>query len=75
MEILFFGSLVDETTVSNIKLVTASDMDELIQILCKRYPGLVNAKYFIAVNEKMIQGNTALHLNDIVALMPPFSGG
>ncbi|MBY0479960.1 MAG: MoaD/ThiS family protein [Chitinophagaceae bacterium] len=75
MEVLFFGSLIDETSISNIQVDTVSDTNELIQILCKRYPGLGSVKYFIAVNEKMVQGNTALNLNDTVALMPPFSGG
>lgn len=75
MEVLFFGSLTDETSISNIQMDAVCDTNELMQILCKQYPGLANAKYFIAVNEKMIQENTALNLNDTVAIMPPFSGG
>jgi molybdopterin converting factor small subunit len=46
-------------------------MNELIA----QFPSIGNKKYFVAVNQKMIQTNTLLKTGDTVALMPPFSGG
>jgi molybdopterin synthase sulfur carrier subunit len=39
------------------------------------YPDLKNSKYLLAVDKKIVEGNTSLDMNSIVALMPPFSGG
>lgn len=75
IELLFFGSLVDTTTVSKLVLDDFSDTDTLKRYLEQRYPSLKSAKYFTAVNHQMIQNNTLLTAGDSVALMPPFSGG
>ena len=75
IEILFFGSLIDATTDSRIDLELFSDTDELLLKLIQLYPALRAGKYFVAVNQKMIQENTKLNSGDTVALMPPFSGG
>ena len=75
MELLFFGSLVDVTIVSRLNLDGIADTDLLRLHLEKCYPTLKSAKYFIAVNQQMIQGNVILKEGDTVALMPPFSGG
>jgi len=75
IDILFFGSLVDATTVSNLTVVDLSDTNALRFYLETRYPALKTDKYFIAVNQQMIEGNTVLTTGDTVALMPPFSGG
>jgi molybdopterin synthase sulfur carrier subunit len=47
----------------------------LIQQLNQRYPALVNAPYIIAVDKKIVDGNTLLTGNNLVALLPPFAGG
>ena len=74
-QVLFFGSLVDATTVAVCKINGTTDTDSLQQLLHQQYPGLQSCKYLIAVNQKMIQQNTQLKNGDTVALMPPFSGG
>lgn len=83
MELLFFGSLKEITQAEKL-LISAIvdtavgavvDTDELKNLLNKKYPALQKAKYFMAVNQQMIHQNTALKQDDIVALMPPFSGG
>jgi molybdopterin synthase sulfur carrier subunit len=75
VEVLFFGSMKDATDQSSLSLEDMVDTDRLKLLLEEKYPSLKTAKYFIAVNQQMIQGNQHLHPGDIVALMPPFSGG
>ena len=73
--ILFFGSLTDITSVSSFVGDDLMDTDTVKIFLEEKYPALKQSKYFIAVNQIMIQQNTTLTPGDTVALMPPFSGG
>jgi molybdopterin converting factor small subunit len=75
INVLFFGSLTDATAVAALNDVTAGDTAALQELLHQQYPALRAAKYFIAVNQQMVHENTALKTGDVVALMPPFSGG
>ena len=73
LKVIMFGRLAD--IAGNSISVNARDTDSLITILHKNYPALANTKYLIAVNKQIINGNTVLDNNSIVALLPPFSGG
>jgi len=75
INVLFFGSLTDATAVAALNNVAAADTAALQEFLHQQYPALRTAKYFIAVNQQMIHENTTLKTGDVVALMPPFSGG
>lgn len=75
VKVLIFGQLTDITGLSEIDLYDISDRDELIKTLNQRYPGLTGSKYAIAVDKKVINENTPLIDNSIIALLPPFSGG
>lgn len=75
MEILFFGSLVDITSEPRLVVDHFENTDLLKDHLTKKFPALVKASYFIAVNRQMIEGNVPLTKEDSIALMPPFSGG
>ncbi|MBL7761078.1 MAG: MoaD/ThiS family protein [Sediminibacterium sp.] len=75
INVLFFGSLTDATAVAALNNVAAGDTAALQELLHQQYPALRTAKYFIAVNQQMIRENTTLKTGDVVALMPPFSGG
>lgn len=75
IQVYFFGSLVDITAKSVRNFSGFNDTDSLNRELIKEYPALNGTKYFIAVNQKMIQSNRVLINGDVVALMPPFSGG
>jgi molybdopterin converting factor small subunit len=74
IQVLIFGSLTD-IVESPLQLEQMVDTNMLVNELNRRYPGLGKAKYVIAVNKKMIDANTSLQNNDVVALMPPYSGG
>jgi len=75
IQVLFFGSLTDSTLVAEQLIDSVQDTDELKQVLIQQYPSLKMAKFIVALNQQMIQENTLLKNGDIVALMPPFSGG
>ena len=74
INIIIFGQLC-ELLGENLILSDISDTDSLIAFLNKKYSGLVDKKYMIAVNKKLITANTILTDNSTVALMPAFSGG
>jgi molybdopterin synthase sulfur carrier subunit len=73
MQVVAFGQLA-EITGKDFH-VEAGDTDDLSAQLETKYAGLKNARYVIAVNKKIVSSNTPLTSNDIVALLPPFSGG
>jgi molybdopterin converting factor small subunit len=73
--VYFFGPLVDLTAKTVETFIGFSDTESLNTEIINRYPALATKKYFMAVNQKMIQSNCVLINGDVVALMPPFSGG
>ena len=74
IHITLFGQLSDIAGKS-IFVNDVADTDSLINALHKTYPALAKAKYVIAVNNDVITSNTLLNKNNVVALLPPFSGG
>ena len=74
VNIIIFGRLID-IAGSSITLKNVTDTNTLVSELHRLYPALAGAKYVIAVNKKVVNENTALTENSIVALLPPFSGG
>lgn len=73
IKIISFGRL-KEIVGSNLEL-EAENSDELLNRLNEKFPLLKDLKLRIAVNQKIISENTDLKNNDVVALMPPYSGG
>lgn len=53
----------------------APDTDSLLSALCGQHDALNGRKLLLAVNGKVVQTNTVLTENDVVAVMPPYSGG
>jgi len=78
VQILFFGITSDLLGASNLELevVEASTVANLKSLLKEKYPQLKNiASYAIAVNESYAVENLVLEENDVVAIIPPVSGG
>lgn len=78
LQILLFGittDLVGETTLS-FSLSPSSSVLQLKEQLQNQYPQLsqINS-YAIAVNEEYATDETTLKENDVVAIIPPVSGG
>ena len=70
-----FGKLTEITGTSSIELEVVKDTDALKTVLIERFPELSNMKYFLAVDNKMVQSNTIINADSKLAIMPPFSGG
>ena len=74
INIIIFGQLTD-IAGSSLALENIADTNSLVKELHNLYPALAKAKYAIAVNRNVVNENTTLTDNSIVALLPPFSGG
>ena len=75
INLIIFGRLTDITGKSTMTLSGISDTNALVKQIHELYPLLAVNRYVIAVDRKIISGNTILNANSTVALMPPFSGG
>jgi molybdopterin converting factor subunit 1 len=78
VQILFFGITTDLIGASNIDLevVDASTVARFKSLLKEEYPQLENINsYAIAVNESYAIDELVLKENDIIAIIPPVSGG
>ncbi|MEM0118497.1 MAG: MoaD/ThiS family protein [Conexivisphaerales archaeon] len=54
-----------------------SKIEELIEEILKKHPGLGNMKTSVrvAINGEMSSGSPKLKDGDVIALLPPFAGG
>lgn len=75
IEILFFGQLTDIVGCSSLHLKNPGNIKELKEQLFLKSPLLREAKFTIALNNKMVINNQFIPENSKVAFMPPFSGG
>lgn len=73
VNIIAFGQIAEITGKEFI--LEATDLYSLRNLLLQKFPELLSKKFAIAVNKKLIQQNINLNQNDVVALMPPYSGG
>lgn len=74
VNIIIFGQLTD-IAGNSLSLDGIADTNQLVNKLNELYPALADKKYLVAVDKKVISQNTALTSRNIVALLPPFSGG
>lgn len=75
IKVLIFGQLSDITGENSLELSGIRDTDQLITTLNNLFPSLKNVRYACAVDQQVINSNTRLRDDCIVALLPPFSGG
>ncbi len=73
VKVQVFGSLTD--FLDKEFFMDAVDTRELVMTLVEQHAGLSGRKILIAVNNAIEHKNTALREHDLVALMPPYSGG
>jgi molybdopterin synthase sulfur carrier subunit len=69
-----FGQLAEITGAAELQM-QAADLTSLREALIHRFPELKERKFALAVNKQLITENTSFKENDVVALLPPFSGG
>ncbi|RYH16987.1 molybdopterin converting factor subunit 1 [archaeon] len=79
VQVLFFASIREVLSKSDqrIELKEGSTCEDLQAMLCKQYPSLdfVKNRVSIAVNKVYVPPSTVLKDKDIVAFIPPISGG
>lgn len=78
IKILFFGIARDITEKSFMVLELNVDatIQQLVSELKKIYPKFSSInEYSIALNEEYVEMNAILTVNDVVAIIPPVSGG
>lgn len=78
IKVLLFGIIKDIINQNSleIELQESSSLLDFKLLLFKDYPKLQAHKNFaVAVNEVYEKDNYLLQLNDIIALIPPVSGG
>ena len=75
IKIILFGQLCEIAGGDSLLLKDVADTNALQELLKQQYPVLAASKYLIAVDRQVVQENTRLQENHIVALLPPFSGG
>lgn len=73
IKIIAFGQ-ISEITGKELTFVS-SDLFSLRAGLLEKFPELAERKFIFAVNKKLVHGNITLQQDDVVALMPPYSGG
>jgi len=75
VQILAFGRLKEIVDTTTLDVAEAIDTDQLQEMLQTQFPALKNLKYALAVNQQVVNQNTAVPQHAMVALLPPFSGG
>ena len=78
IQLLFFGittDLVGNNSLS-FELNSEATVENLKDILIKQFPNLKNIHQFaIAVNEEYADDDLLINNGDVVAIIPPVSGG
>jgi molybdopterin converting factor small subunit len=65
------GILPEEITFQNEGI----DLELVKAYLMKNHPSITQFSYSVAVNHAIVNQNVELKNGDVIALMPPFSGG
>ena len=76
IKILLFGSLIDATEgVAEFQFEGLIDTNAVKNILLKKFPKLNSYTFRMALNQQILDNNQNLRDNDVIAFLPPFSGG
>ena len=78
IKILLFGITRDIIGDNSIEIELEPNISvmDLQQMLKKKYSGLNDIESFaVAVNEKYTSGEYTIQENDVIAVIPPVSGG
>ncbi len=75
INVIIYGRLKDITGAESIRLPNVTDTNAMVTEMNARFPALAEMKYAIAVGKELVTENTSLREDDIVVLLPPYSGG
>ncbi|CAM3998706.1 molybdopterin converting factor subunit 1 [Bacillus cereus] len=76
IRVLLFANLQEEAGVSELQIEEENiTVAQLKEIVAKEYNVPVSAPIMVAINEEYANEDDAIQSGDIVALIPPVSGG
>ena len=76
MQVMLYGVLKEKLQDDMIEIAPVTTVQKLIHTLELKYPLLKEQRFTIAVNKKICTDNKQqLTEEDVIALLPPFSGG
>ena len=76
IRVLLFANLQEEAGTSELQIEKENiTVAELKDIVAKEYNVLVSAPIMVAINEEYANEDDTIHTGDVVALIPPVSGG
>ena len=75
ISVLFFGKLADDCGAKQISLADVALVADALKKLETQYPVLKNQTFAIALNHKTCNSTDVLKAGDVLAFLPPFSGG
>ena len=75
IRILLFGKIKELIPVDEYELTHGQTVKDLKNELEKLFTPIQSIPYTIAVNHTLVDDETPINENDLIAIMPPFSGG
>lgn len=75
IQIKTFGKLADMNIAQGFILEDNSSIGDFREYFVKKYPGLKEHKFLVAINNKIVDKDFTIQENDELVLMPPYSGG
>jgi molybdopterin synthase sulfur carrier subunit len=76
IRVLLFANLQEEAGTSELQIEKENiTVAELKEIVAKEYNVPVSAPIMVAINEEYANEDDTIHTGDVVALIPPVSGG
>lgn len=75
VQVLFFASVKEFVRADSIELSNCSSLSEVKSKLTDVFPGIEQLSFAFAVNNSIQHADKPLKNGDVVALLPPFSGG
>ncbi|MCH5717673.1 MoaD/ThiS family protein [Niabella hibiscisoli] len=76
IQVLFFGQLTEIAgNAVGVDVAATGTLRGLEQELWTQFPLLKDRKYALSVNQKIIKEDISLADGDVIAFLPPFSGG
>jgi molybdopterin converting factor small subunit len=81
LNILYFGSIRDITGISTETVSHSGTLQEILNDLKIRYPGIQGTRFQVSLNRRIIQPEDMNSIatqpleGDEIALLPPFAGG
>ncbi len=75
MQIHVYGRITEIMRNMELDANELHDTELLRNRLLKLFPALAEIRFAIAVNNRIISEKTILKQQDVISLLPPFSGG